>query len=44
MKNIKDESFEHKQEAAKLYNELRKLQPLIADLQEQNVNQIIPNI
>ena len=37
MKNVKDESFDHKQEAAKLYNELKKTQPIIANLQEQNV-------
>jgi chromosome segregation ATPase len=33
---IKDESFEHKKEAAKLYNELQKLQPVIQELQEKN--------
>jgi hypothetical protein len=38
MKNVKEESFEHKQEAAKLYNELKKMQPIIANLQEQNVS------
>ncbi|KAJ3342081.1 hypothetical protein HDU91_000586, partial [Kappamyces sp. JEL0680] len=32
---IEEESFEHKQEAAKLYNELRKLQPIVAELQDQ---------
>ncbi len=37
MKSVKEESFEHKQEAAKLYNELKKIQPLVAELQEQKV-------
>jgi chromosome segregation ATPase len=32
----KDESFEHKKEAAKLYNELRRLQPLLQEMQEKN--------
>lgn len=41
MKNVKDESFDHKQEAAKLYNELKKMQPIIANLQEQNVKFLI---
>jgi chromosome segregation ATPase len=38
MEVVKDESFEHKQEAAKLYNEMRKLQPVISDLTEKNRN------
>lgn len=37
MAEIKEESFEHKLEAAKLFNELRKIQPVISELQERNV-------
>jgi chromosome segregation ATPase len=32
----KDESFEHKKEAAKLYNELRRIQPILQEMQEKN--------
>lgn len=34
---IKEESFEKTQDAAKLYNQLRKLQPVVAELQDRNV-------
>ncbi|KAJ3254091.1 hypothetical protein HK103_007552 [Boothiomyces macroporosus] len=36
LNEIKTESNEHKLEAAKLYNELKKIQPVIAELQEKN--------
>eukprot|EP00842_Homolaphlyctis_polyrhiza_P005661 jgi/Hompol1/6096/HPOL_000356-RA len=36
LNDSKDEAFEHKLEAAKLYNELRRLQPILEDLKLKN--------
>ncbi|KAJ3319323.1 hypothetical protein HDV06_006431 [Boothiomyces sp. JEL0866] len=36
LNEIKTESNEHKLEAAKLYNELKRVQPIISELQEKN--------
>jgi chromosome segregation ATPase len=36
LEELNEESFEHKKEAAKLYSELKKMQPVVLDLQEKN--------